>query len=157
VPVVRLGKPGMMKSSFRIGIDSILLLEYEDSTEYTVFQEGIAITSGSWTRRSLPPEVWKKEEKAVNHREGRRYSSTFLPLPQSSSEVSTSSLYACNEKYIYFLSRIPYYSRSLFLVSVKDPVDGNESMFKSYYRVRLREGNREGKGPLSLFKPVLFE
>lgn len=37
----------MMKSSFRIGIDSILLLEYEDSTEYTVFQEGIAITSGS--------------------------------------------------------------------------------------------------------------
>ncbi|KAK5769921.1 hypothetical protein PVK06_049961 [Gossypium arboreum] len=31
---------------------------------------------------------------------------------------------------------VPYLSRSLFLVSVKDPVDGKESMFKSYYRVR---------------------
>ena len=39
MPVVRLGKPGMMKSSFRIGIDSILLLEYSDSTEYTVFKK----------------------------------------------------------------------------------------------------------------------
>lgn len=39
MPVVRLGKPGMMKSSFRIGIDSMLLLEYEDSTEYTVFKK----------------------------------------------------------------------------------------------------------------------
>lgn len=29
----------MMKSSFRIGIDSMFLLEYEDSTEYTVFKK----------------------------------------------------------------------------------------------------------------------
>lgn len=31
---------------------------------------------------------------------------------------------------------LPYSSGSLFLVPVKGPVDGKESMFKSYYRVR---------------------
>jgi len=44
----------------------------------------------------VEPNLKRKKNQSTNHREGMSYSSSFLPLPQSSSDVSMSCSYVCN-------------------------------------------------------------